>query len=67
MPHGFAIPQAADRLPVHLDVGDDVDLRQALDEPAAVLLDRCPIEVSETATECNQVLVTERLTANKQH
>ncbi len=57
VPHRFAVAQAADRLAVHLDVGDDVDLRQAFDETAAVLLDRRPVEIAEAAAERDQILV----------
>ena len=60
VPHRFAVAEAADRLAVHLDVGDDVDLRQPLDEAAAGLLDRRPVEIAEAAAERDQVLVAER-------
>ncbi len=63
MPHRFAVAEAADRLAVHLDVGDDVDLRHPLDEAAAVLLDWGPVEVTEPAAERDQLLVAQRLTA----
>ena len=41
-------------LAVHLDVGDDVDFRQAFDEAATVLLDRRPVEIAEAAAERDQ-------------
>src|SRR5262249_61805457 len=62
-----AVAQAPDRLPVHLDVGDDIDLRQAFDEAPAVLLDRGPVEVPEAAAEGDQLLIAERLAAEQQH
>jgi tripartite-type tricarboxylate transporter receptor subunit TctC len=34
------VAEAPNRFAVHLDVGDDIDFRQALDEPAAIFLDR---------------------------
>jgi hypothetical protein len=45
MPNCFAVAQAANWLPIHLDVGDDVDFRHAVDKTAAGLLDRRPVEI----------------------
>ena len=67
VPHRFAVAEAADRRAVHLDIGDDVDLRQALDETAAGLLDRGPVEIAKAAAEGDQLLVVERLPAEQQH
>ena len=67
VPDRFAVAEAADRLAVHLDVGDDVDLRQALDEAAAGLLDRRPVEIAEAAAEGDQLLVAQRLAADQHH
>src|SRR5262245_11480284 len=64
---GFAIAETADRLAVHLDVGDDVDLGQAFDEAAAILLNRRPVKFAEAAAERDQLLVAERLPTNEQH
>ena len=66
VPHRLAVAEAADRLAVHLDVGDDVDLRHALDEAAAVLLDRRPVEVAEPPAERDEVGIVERLAAKQQ-
>src|SRR5882672_6187943 len=63
VPDGLTVTQAADLLPVYLDVGDNVDFRQALDKAAAVLLDRRPIEIAQAAAERDQILVAERLAA----
>jgi hypothetical protein len=63
----LAVTQAADRLAVHLDVGHDVDFGHALDEAAAVLLDRRPVEVAEPAAECDQLVIVQRLAAHQKH
>jgi sodium-dependent dicarboxylate transporter 2/3/5 len=67
MPDGLAGAEAADGDAVFDDVRDDVNLRMALDEPAAVLLDRRLIERSEPPAEGNQIVVAELLVANEQH
>src|SRR5262249_46061076 len=67
VPYSFAVAEAADRLAVHLDVGNDVNLREALDETAARFLDRRPIEFPEAAAEGDQLLITERLIADQHH
>ena len=67
MPHRFAVAQAADWLAVHLDVGDDVDFWQPLNETAAGLLNRRPVEITQPATKCYQLMVAQRLVAEKQH
>jgi hypothetical protein len=53
MPYRFAIAEAADRLAAHLDVGYNVDFRQAFDETTTVLLDRRPVEIAKAAAECD--------------
>jgi hypothetical protein len=67
VPYRFAVAQAADRFAVHLDVGDDPDLRQALDNIAASILDRRPVEITQPATKCYQLLIAQRLAGEKQH
>ena len=67
MPHRFAVAQAADWLAVHLDVGDDVDFWQPLNETAAGFLNRRPVEITQPATKCYQLMVAQRLVAEKQH
>src|SRR5262249_58613700 len=63
----IAVAEAADRLTLHLDIRDDIDLGQALYKAAAVLLDGCMVEVAETTAECDQILIAEHLTAEQQH
>src|SRR5207237_406006 len=65
VPHGFAVAEAADRLAVHLDVGNDVNLREALDETAARFLDRRPVEIPQATAEGAQLLITEPLIADQ--
>ena len=67
MPYCFAVAEAPNRFAVHLDVGDNVDFRQTLDEPAAIFLDRRPVKIAEAAAECDQVLIAQRLPANQQY
>src|SRR5436190_23132215 len=67
MPDSLAVTQTADGLAVHTHVGDDVDLRQPLDEAAPALLHGCPVEIAKPAAECDQVLITEGLVAEQQH
>ena len=61
VPHRFAVAEATDRFAVHFDVGYDVNLRQALDEPAACFLNGRPVEIPQAAAEGDQLLVTEAL------
>ncbi len=65
MPHCFTVAEAADRLAVHLDVGDDIDFRHAFDETTTVLLDRREVEIAESAAEGDQVVVGEGLVAEQ--
>ena len=65
MPDGFTGAEAADRDTVLDDIGDDVDLGESLDEPAAVLLDRRLVERAEAAAEGNQIAVGELLIAEQ--
>src|SRR5207247_4699822 len=53
------------RFAVHFDVGYDVNLRQALDEPAACFLNGRPIEIPQAAAEGDQLLITEALVADQ--
>ena len=57
VPDRLAAAEAADRLPVLNDIGDDVEFGQALDETAAALLHRGPVKVAEQAAEGNQIRV----------
>ena len=65
VPHGFAVAEAADRLAVHLDVGNDVNLREALDETAARFLNWRPVEIPQATAEGDQFLITEPLIADQ--
>ena len=67
MPDRFAVAEATDGLAVHLDVGDDVNLRQALDEPAPGLLDGRPVEIAQAVAERDQFMVGEPLIAHQHH
>ena len=59
--------EAPDRDAVLDHVGDDVDLRVAVDEALAVLLDGRVIERAEAAAERDQVVVGQPLAAEQQH
>src|SRR5262245_52877246 len=67
MPYRVTVAEAPNRFAVHLDVGDNIDFRQTLDEPAAIFLDRRPVKIAEAAAECDQVLIAQRLLANQQY
>ena len=67
MPDRFAVAEATDGLAVHLDVGDDVNLRQALDEAAPGLLDGRPVEIAQAVAERDQFMIVEPLIANQHH
>src|SRR5947207_1963723 len=60
-----AVSEAADRLAVHLDVGNDVNLREALDETAARFLNWRPVEIPQATAEGDQFLITEPLIADQ--
>ena len=65
VPHGLTGTEAADSDALFDDVRDDVNLGMAVDEPAAVLLDRCMVERPEPAAERDQVVVRELLAAHQ--
>ena len=67
VPHGLTGTEAADGDTVFDHVRDDVNLRMALDEPAAVFLDRRLIERSEPTAEGDQIGIAELLVAKQQH
>ena len=67
MPNRLAIAEAADRLAVFDDIGDDVEFRHALDEPASGFLDGSKIEFAEAAAEGDQLSVGKLLAAKQQH
>ena len=67
VPDGLTRTEAADGDAVFDDVRDDVNLGIALDEPAAVFLDRRLVKRSEPAAERDQIGVAELLVANEQH
>ena len=66
VPDGFAGTEAADGHAVLDDVRDDVDLGEAVNEAAAVLLDRRLIERAEPAAERDEIRVAEMLIAEEQ-
>jgi hypothetical protein len=66
VPHQRGIAETADRDAVIDHVGDDIDLRVAVDETPAVLLDRRRIEGAEAAIEGEQI-VAEALAAKQEH
>ncbi len=51
--------------PVFNHVGDHVDFRMPFDEAAAGLLYGRPIEFTETAAECDEIVVGELLAAKQ--
>src|SRR3954453_10926546 len=53
--------------PFTLTLGDDVNLRQALDEPAAGLLDGRPVEIAQAVAERDQFMIVEPLIANQHY
>jgi len=65
VPDRLAGAETADGRAVLDDVRNDIDLRMAFDEPAAVLLDRCMVERPEPAAERDQVVVRELLAAHQ--
>ena len=67
VPYGLTRTEAADSDTVFDHVRDDVNLRMALDEPAAVFLDRRLIERSEPTAEGDQIGIAELLVAKQQH
>src|SRR4029077_7096180 len=67
VPHRFAVTEAADWLAIHLDVGDDINLRQPLDEPASSLLDGRPVKIAQAAAERDEALIAEPLIADQHH
>jgi hypothetical protein len=67
VPDRFTGTEAADSNAVFDDVRHDVNLGMAVDEPAAVFLDRCLIEQSKSAAEGNQISVAELLIAEQQN
>src|SRR5512133_690743 len=67
MPYCFTVAEAPNRFTGHFDIGDNVNFRQTLDESAAIFLDRRPVKIAETAAECDQVLIAQRLPANQQY
>jgi len=67
VPHGLTGTEAADGDTVFDHVRDDVNLRMALDEPAAVFLDRRLIERPEPTAEGDQIGIVELLVAKQQH
>ena len=67
VPHGLTGTEVADGDTVFDHVRDDVNLRMALDEPAAVFLDRRLIERSEPTAEGDQIGIAELLVAKQQH
>ena len=67
VPHSLTGTEATDGDTVFDHVRNDINLGMALDEPAAVFLDRCLIERSEAAAEGDQIRVAELLTAKQQH
>ena len=67
VPHRLTGTEAADGDTVFDHVRDDVNLRMALDEPAAVFLDRRLIERPEPTAEGDQIGIAELLVAKQQH
>src|SRR5262245_41204936 len=67
VPYGFAVAEAANRLAVHLDVGNDVNFREPFDETAARFLDRRPVELPQATAEGDQLLITQPLIADQHH
>jgi sodium-dependent dicarboxylate transporter 2/3/5 len=65
MPDGFAGAETADGHAVLDHVRHDIDLRAAIDEAAAVLLDRRLIERAEAAAERDQIAVGKLLIAEE--
>ncbi len=67
VPYRFAVAQAANRLAVHLDIRNNVNLRQALDETAPRFLNRRPVEIPQAAAEGDQPPITDPLIADQHH
>ena len=67
VPHRLTGTEAADRDTVFDHVRDDVNLGMALDEAAAVFLDRRQVERAEPPAEGDQIGVAELLVAKQQH
>ena len=67
VPHGLTGAEAADGDTVFHHVRDDVNLGMALDEAAAVFLDRRQVERAEPPAEGDQIGVAELLVAKQQH
>jgi len=67
VPHGLTGAKAADSNAVFDHVRDDVNLGMTFDESPAVFLDRSVVERAESATEGDQVVITELLVAKQQH
>jgi hypothetical protein len=65
VPDEFSGAEAADRDAVLQHVGDDVEFRFALDEAAAVLLHRGPVEWAKPAAVGDQVVVGQGLAAEQ--
>ena len=66
MPNRLAVPEAADRLAVFQNVGDDVKFGHALDETAPGLLDGSKVEFAESAAEGDQLGIGQLLAAKQQ-
>src|SRR4029077_673598 len=67
VPHGFTCSKAADRHTVFDYVRDHVNLRIALDERTAGLLDWRLIQFAKAPAEANQILVGEVLLSEQEH
>jgi hypothetical protein len=66
VPNRLAAPKASDRLAVLQNVGDDVNFRHTLDEPASGLLYGSEVEFAESPTEGDQVGIGKILVTKQQ-
>jgi len=67
VPDRFSRAEAADRFTIFDDVRDDVNFRMAIHEAAAGFLHGRPIKRTKTPAECDQVIITQRLTTKQQY
>ena len=66
MPDGFACSQAANWNAVFDHVGNDINLRMALDKAPPCLLDRRPVQRTKTPAERDQILIGQFLPPEQQ-